>query len=46
MSLQVDVARRLTPEHMAEIERILDNAPPAYSGYGGAHGFGRSVEPL
>jgi aryl-alcohol dehydrogenase-like predicted oxidoreductase len=28
------VAQRLTVEHMAAMEAILDNAPERYSGYG------------
>lgn len=36
------VARRLTPEHMAAIEKILGNKPEAYGGYGGS-GF-RSID--
>ena len=31
----VHVARRLTPAHLERIERILDNKPDAYGGYGG-----------
>lgn len=32
----IEVARRLTKAHMAKIEKILDNKPAAYGGYGGA----------
>ena len=32
----VEVARKLTDEHMEAIGKILDNAPEAWSGYGGA----------
>ena len=32
----VEVARELTDEHMEAIGKILDNAPEAWSGYGGA----------
>merc|ERR1712194_501287 len=31
----LEVAMRLTPEHMAKIEEILKNKPAAYNGYGG-----------
>jgi len=33
--LSVDVARRLTPGHLAKIEEILGNKPAQYQGYGG-----------
>lgn len=32
----IDVARKLTPKHMEEIDAILGNAPAKYTGYGGA----------
>ena len=31
----IDVARKLTVEHMNAIEEILDNKPAGYGGYGG-----------
>ena len=32
----IEVARRLTKKHMADIDAILDNKPEAWSGYAGA----------
>lgn len=32
----IEVAKRLTPAHMAKIEEILKTAPVKYAGYGGA----------
>lgn len=34
----IEVARRLTGKHMAAIEEILGNKPPAFAGYGGSGG--------
>ena len=41
----VDVARRMTAEHMDKIETILGNKPEGYQGYGAPAWF-RSIQGL
>lgn len=40
------VAERMTPEHLLQIDELLGNAPPAYSGYTGEGGAFRSIDTI